>query len=104
VAAWNTSANPVSTVRWGLPLFLHSASPKAGSRPTLTRKPRTDAERNRQQLVTVAHAAFAADGLDLPIREIAPRAGLGVATVYRHFPARSDLISAVLVEQVNGRE
>jgi AcrR family transcriptional regulator len=71
-----------------------------GSRATLTRKPRTDAERNRQQIVAVARAAFAADGLDLPIREIARRAGLGVATVYRHFPSRSDLISAVLSEQV----
>jgi AcrR family transcriptional regulator len=66
----------------------------------LTRKPRTDAERNRQRIVAVARAAFAADGLDLPMREIARRAGLGVATVYRHFPARSDLVSAVLVEQV----
>ncbi|MBT2231753.1 TetR/AcrR family transcriptional regulator [Nonomuraea sp. NEAU-A123] len=50
--------------------------------------------------MTVARAAFAADGLELPMREIARRAGLGVATVYRHFPSRSDLIGAVLVDQV----
>jgi AcrR family transcriptional regulator len=66
----------------------------------VTRKPRIDADRNRAHLLTVARAAFAADGLDLPMREIARRAGMGVATLYRHFPARPDLISAVLTEQV----
>jgi AcrR family transcriptional regulator len=50
--------------------------------------------------VGIARAAFAADGLDLPVREIARRAGMGVATVYRHFPSRQDLISAVLAEEV----
>ncbi|GAA4571603.1 TetR/AcrR family transcriptional regulator [Planotetraspora kaengkrachanensis] len=48
----------------------------------------------------VARAAFAADGLDLPVREIARRAGMGTATVHRHFPSRADLIAAVLAEQV----
>src|SRR4051795_4445284 len=48
----------------------------------------------------IARTAFAADGLDLPVREIARRAGMGVATVYRHFPSRQDLLSAVLAEQV----
>ena len=59
-----------------------------------------DAEHNRQHIVAVARAAFATDGLELPMREIARRAGLGIATVYRHFPSRPDLIGAVLVEQV----
>jgi AcrR family transcriptional regulator len=71
-----------------------------GRRRTLTRKARRDAEHNQQHIVAVARAAFAADGLELPMREIARRAGLGVATVYRHFPARPDLIDAVLAEQV----
>jgi AcrR family transcriptional regulator len=62
----------------------------------LTRKPRTDAEHNRRHIVGVARTAFAANGLDLPVREIARRAGMGVATVYRHFPSRQDLVSAVL--------
>jgi AcrR family transcriptional regulator len=66
----------------------------------VTRKPRTDAEHNQRHIVTVAHAAFATDGLELPMREIARRAGLGVATVYRHFPARPDLVGAVLAERV----
>ncbi|MCU1529944.1 MAG: TetR family transcriptional regulator, partial [Frondihabitans sp.] len=66
----------------------------------VTRKPRIDAEQNRQHILSVARTAFAADGLDLPVREIARRAGLGPATLYRHFPARPELINAVLVEQV----
>jgi AcrR family transcriptional regulator len=66
----------------------------------VTRKRRTDAERNQQHIVTVARAAFGTDGLELPMRDIARRAGLGVATVYRHFPSRPDLVDAVLAEQV----
>jgi AcrR family transcriptional regulator len=71
-----------------------------GAATTVTRKPRVDAEHNRRHIVAVAHAAFAAEGLELPMREIARRAGLGIATLYRHFPARPDLIGAVLTEQV----
>jgi AcrR family transcriptional regulator len=66
----------------------------------LTRKRRSDAEHNERRIVEVAWAAFAADGLDLPVREIARRAGMGVATIYRHFPSREDLIATVLAEQV----
>ncbi|KIF74780.1 TetR family transcriptional regulator [Streptomyces sp. 150FB] len=66
----------------------------------MTRKRRTDAEDNHRHILGVARAAFAADGLELPVREIARRAGMGVATVYRHFPSRQDLISAVLAEHV----
>ena len=65
-----------------------------------SRGTRTDAEANRQHIVAAARAAWAADGLELPIREIARRAGLGVATAYRHFPSRPDLIGAVLAGQV----
>jgi AcrR family transcriptional regulator len=66
----------------------------------VTRKPRADAQHNLQHIVAIARDAFAADGLELPMREIARRAELGVATLYRHFPARPDLIAAVLDEQV----
>jgi AcrR family transcriptional regulator len=51
-------------------------------------------------IMAVARSAFAADGVDLPVREIARRAGMGVATVYRHFPSRQELLLAVLAEQV----
>jgi AcrR family transcriptional regulator len=50
--------------------------------------------------MTVARSAFAADGVQLPVREIARRAGMGVATVYRHFPSRQELLTAVLTEHV----
>jgi AcrR family transcriptional regulator len=69
-------------------------------RSALTRKRRSDAQHNQRHIVEVARAAFAAEGLDLPVREIARRAGMGVATVYRHFPSREDLIAAVLAERV----
>ena len=71
-----------------------------GADTKVTRKPRVDAQHNRQHIVAIARDAFAADGLELPMREIARRADLGVATLYRHFPARPDLIAAVLCEQV----
>ncbi|MEW2545281.1 helix-turn-helix domain-containing protein [Streptomyces sp. NPDC047002] len=66
----------------------------------MTRKPRTDAELNRRRILATARAAFAGEGLDVPMREIARRAGLGTATVHRHFPARTDLVAAALAELV----
>jgi AcrR family transcriptional regulator len=66
----------------------------------VTRKVRTDAAGNHARIVSTARAAIAADGVDLPMREIARRAGLGVATLYRHFPTRTDLIGAALAGQV----
>ncbi|MFC9425674.1 TetR/AcrR family transcriptional regulator [Streptomyces sp. NPDC056987] len=66
----------------------------------MTRKTRTDAEHNRRRIITAARAAFADKGLDVPMREIARRVGLGIATVHRHFPTRADLITAALAEHV----
>jgi AcrR family transcriptional regulator len=54
---------------------------------------RADAERNRQRLIAAAREVFAERGLDVPIEEIARRAGVGVATLYRRFPTRADLIA-----------
>jgi len=59
---------------------------------------RADAERNRRLLVETAHAVFAERGLDAPLDEIARRAGVGNATLYRRFPARRDLIAAVFLD------
>lgn len=59
------------------------------------RKPRADAERNRQRLVETAREAFAADGVSVSLEEIARRAGVGIGTLYRHFPNREDLILEV---------
>lgn len=56
---------------------------------------RADARQNVEALLEAAKAEFAEVGVDAPVRAIAERAGVGVGTVYRHFPLRSDLISAV---------
>ncbi|MFI7530733.1 TetR/AcrR family transcriptional regulator [Nocardia salmonicida] len=61
---------------------------------------RADARRNQQALLDAAAAAFVASGVDVPVREIAARAGVGVGTIYRHFPTRADLIVAVYRHQV----
>jgi AcrR family transcriptional regulator len=56
--------------------------------------------RNRDALLAAAREVFAAQGLDAPLEHIARRAGLGIATLYRHFPSRHDLIDAILAESV----
>ncbi|MDN3354927.1 TetR/AcrR family transcriptional regulator [Actinomadura sp. DC4] len=63
-------------------------------------KLRSDARDNRGRILEVARAAFAAEGLDVPIREIARRAELGVATVYRHFPTKEALLADAFAEQM----
>jgi AcrR family transcriptional regulator len=55
---------------------------------------RVDAERNRQRIVAAASTAFAEIGLDVPMEDIARRAGVGVGTLYRRYPTRADLIAA----------
>lgn len=61
---------------------------------------RSDARRNEETLLAAAAAAFVASGVDVPVRDIAARAGVGVGTIYRHFPTRADLIGAVYRHQV----
>ena len=65
-----------------------------------TRSKRADALRNEQTLLAAAAAVFVASGVDAPIRQIATRAGVGIGTIYRHFPTRADLIVAVFRHQV----
>lgn len=71
----------------------------SGSGSSVPRK-RADARRNEQTLLDAAAAAFVASGVDVPVRDIAARAGVGVGTIYRHFPTRADLIVAVYRHQV----
>ena len=61
---------------------------------------RADALRNQQALLDAAAAAFVEDGVDATVRTIAARAGVGMGTLYRHFPTRADLIIAVYRDQV----
>ena len=60
------------------------------------RAPRKDVQRNRERLVTAAREAFAADGPDVSLDDIARRAGVGSTTLYRHFPDKDDLVLSVL--------
>lgn len=57
---------------------------------------RADAARNRARVLETAYETFAAEGLSVPIDEIARRAGVGAGTIYRHFPTKEDLFRAVV--------
>lgn len=62
---------------------------------------RADARRNIETLLQTAKAVFATSGVNAPMREIAEQAGVGVGTIYRHFPQRADLIAAVFRHEVD---
>jgi AcrR family transcriptional regulator len=72
---------------------------ESGSASRVPRK-RADARRNEEALLEAAAAAFITSGVDVPVRDIAAKAGVGVGTIYRHFPTRADLIIAVYRHQV----
>ncbi|MGY8605833.1 TetR/AcrR family transcriptional regulator [Gluconobacter cerinus] len=61
----------------------------------LRRRPRSDGQRNREHLLNVAKTAFTEGKIDIPLDEVARRAGVGIGTLYRHFPSRDALIEAV---------
>ncbi|KAB1146878.1 TetR/AcrR family transcriptional regulator [Streptomyces luteolifulvus] len=62
---------------------------------------RKDARRNKEALLDAAAAVFVASGVEAPVRDIAAAAGVGLGTIYRHFPTRADLIIAVYRHQVD---
>ncbi|MBS0521751.1 MAG: TetR/AcrR family transcriptional regulator, partial [Proteobacteria bacterium] len=64
------------------------------------RKPRADAQRNRERLLEAAKAAFTAEGTEASLEEIARRAGVGIGTLYRHFPTRDAMVAAVYRNEV----
>ena len=61
---------------------------------------RADARRNRERLLSVARTAFAAEGLSVPLDEIARRAGVGPGTLYRHFPTKEALFEAIVHDRL----
>ncbi|MDR3573829.1 MAG: TetR/AcrR family transcriptional regulator [Anaerolineaceae bacterium] len=65
------------------------------------RRVRADAQRSIDALLQSALAVFTTSGVDAPVREIAEKAGVGIGTVYRHFPQRSDLIAAVFRHEID---
>jgi AcrR family transcriptional regulator len=72
--------------------------PKPGGKE---RRVRIDVQRNLDALLKAAKTVFEASGVDAPVREIAEQAGVGVGTVYRHFPQRADLIAAVFRREMD---
>ena len=71
----------------------------AGDGPA--RRVRADAQRSLDALLAAAKAVFATSGVDAPVREIAEAAGVGLGTLYRHFPQRADLIAAVFRREID---
>ena len=65
------------------------------------RRVRADALRNEDALLEAAKTVFAVSGVDAPAREIAAKAGVGVGTLYRRFPTRSDLVASVFMREVD---
>lgn len=80
------------------------ADVRSGSLSTVgqaERRVRADARRNIDILLKTALEVFASSGVDAPVRAIAEKAGVGVGTIYRHFPQRSDLIAAVFRREID---
>jgi len=73
-------------------------SDRRRNRPT--KHLRSDAERNRERIVSAARVVFAEQGLSAPLAEVARRADVGVATLFRRFPTRDDLITATFAEKM----
>jgi AcrR family transcriptional regulator len=61
---------------------------------------RADAQRNRQRVLDAAEAVFAAEGISVPVDVIAEKAGVGVGTLYRHFPTKEKLFEAIVIERI----
>ena len=64
---------------------------------TVERVPRADARRNRKRVLDAARRCMAREGLDAQIEEIARAAGVGIGTVYRHFPTKEHLVEALAI-------
>jgi AcrR family transcriptional regulator len=76
-------------------------TPAKSDVPALAQRPkRADARRNYDALVAAARDAFADGGTEAPLEDIARRAGVGIGTLYRHFPTRQHLLEAVYVDEV----
>jgi AcrR family transcriptional regulator len=65
-----------------------------------TRKPRADAQRNRERILEIAKKAFTSSGVNISLDDVAKQAGIGAGTLYRHFPTREALLEAVYRTEV----
>jgi AcrR family transcriptional regulator len=66
-----------------------------------TRPLRADAQRNRERILEAAEIVFAAEGIEVPVDTIAEKAGVGVGTLYRHFPTKEKLCEAILLDRLS---
>ena len=73
---------------------------EAATTPNDLRPQRVDARRNRERIIVAAREAFADAGRDVQMPEVARAAGVGVGTLYRHFPAKDDLVRALVDDKV----
>jgi AcrR family transcriptional regulator len=73
---------------------------KTSAAQKTARKPRADAQRNRERILEVAKRVFTRRGAEASMDEIAKRAKIGPGTLYRHFPTRDDLLAAVYISEV----
>jgi AcrR family transcriptional regulator len=83
-----------------IPLVARMPKKKHSPPPPPSRKPRSDAKRNRDRILEVAKEVFTRDGAAASLDDIARRSGVGNATLYRHFPSRDALIEAVYRSEV----
>ena len=83
------------------PTGVDSTGAAPGSPNRQPHRLRSDAQRNIGSLLEAAKAVFGTSGVDAPAKEIADLAGVGVGTLYRHFPRRSDLVKAVLQHEID---
>ena len=76
-----------------------AAEEEAGCRPL-----RADAQRNRRRILEAAEATFATEGIAVPVDVVAERAGVGVGTLYRHFPTKEALFEAIVLQKLDDLE
>lgn len=80
------------------PTTADQASPTAAAEP---RRLRADAQRNRQRILEAAEQVFASQGITVPVDAVAERAGVGVGTLYRHFPTKEALFEAIVLRRLD---
>jgi AcrR family transcriptional regulator len=81
-------------------MTISNGGAEQSARQKPVRQKRADAQRNEQALLAAAAAVFVRSGVEAPVRDIAAAAGVGMGTIYRHFPTRADLVVAVYRHQV----
>ncbi len=96
----DVTTTPAADERQGAPAPSPMSCEGAQAPDLRARVPRADAVRNLAKILEAAEEVFAAEGLAVPIDEVARRAGVGIGTVYRHFPTKEALFEAIVVARL----